>query len=79
MLQLLWNLVTNAILHGNVAQVTVRVGNEIGQVLIEVHNDGLAIPQEVMANLFNPLGLEGSAVQHRVGLGLGLFILQRDS
>jgi signal transduction histidine kinase len=74
--QLLWNLVTNAILHGKATRVAVRAANDDGRALIEVHNDGLAIPQEVMASLFNPLGLQGSSAPppHRVGLGLGLFI-----
>jgi signal transduction histidine kinase len=72
--QMIWNLVKNAIEHGKASRVAVSVANDNGQVLIEVHNDGLAIPQNVMASLFNPLGVQGSAASHRVGLGLGLFI-----
>jgi signal transduction histidine kinase len=72
--QLLWNLVTNAIQHGRAKHVAVRAAQANGQVLIEVHNEGPPIPQEIMANLFNPLGLEAAAEQHHVGLGLGLFI-----
>ena len=72
--QLLWNLVINAIQHGRAKHVGVRLEQANGHVLIQVHNEGTPIPQEMMANLFNPLGSEGSAVQRRVGLGLGLFI-----
>jgi signal transduction histidine kinase len=72
--QLLWNLVMNAIQHGRAKRIGVRVENEHGPVLIEVHNEGPPIPQEVMANLFDPLLRARYAEQHRVGLGLGLFI-----
>jgi signal transduction histidine kinase len=72
--QLLWNLITNAIQHGKATRVAVRAANDDGRALIEVHNDGLAIPGEVMASLFNPLGLHGASARHRIGLGLGLFI-----
>jgi signal transduction histidine kinase len=71
---LLWNLLVNAIQHGAAKQVAVRVENENDLVLIEVHNEGPPIPQEVMANIFNPLGRQRSSEPHRAGLGLGLFI-----
>ena len=72
--QLLSNLLMNAIQHGGAKQVSVRVKNENSQVLIEVHNEGPPIPQDVMATIFNPLGRERYSEQHRAGLGLGLFI-----
>jgi signal transduction histidine kinase len=72
--QLLWNLLVNAIQHGAAKQVAVRVENENDLVLIEVHNEGPPIPQEVMANIFNPLGRQRSSEPHRASLGLGLFI-----
>jgi signal transduction histidine kinase len=72
--QLLWNLLVNAIQHGSAKQVGVKVENENDRVLLEVHNDGPAIPQDVMTNIFNPLGRERNTGQHRTGLGLGLFI-----
>jgi signal transduction histidine kinase len=74
--QLLWNLLVNAIQHGNAQQVSVRVRREGDQALIEVHNDGPAIPEDVMANIFNPLGRERNVVRNQDGLGLGLFICQ---
>jgi signal transduction histidine kinase len=72
--QLLWNLLVNAIQHGNAQQVSVRARKERDQALIEVHNDGPAIPEDVKANLFNPLGRERNVVRNQEGLGLGLFI-----
>jgi signal transduction histidine kinase len=72
--QLLSNMIVNAIQHGDAKQVNVRAENQNDQVLIEVRNDGPPLAQEVLANLFNPLGRENSTRQHHAGLGLGLFI-----
>ena len=72
--QVISNLVTNAIQHGNAQRVSVTAGNENNQVLIEVHNQGGVIPQDRLATIFNPLGQERHSNQGRAGLGLGLFI-----
>jgi signal transduction histidine kinase len=72
--QLLWNLVVNAIQHGKAKQVGVKVENENDQVLIEVHNDGPPIPQDLIATMFNPLVRERNCDHRQAGLGLGLFI-----
>jgi signal transduction histidine kinase len=72
--QLLSNLIVNAIQHGDAKRVDIRAENQNDQVLIEVHNDGPPLAQEVLANLFNPLGRENSTEQRHAGLGLGLFI-----
>jgi signal transduction histidine kinase len=72
--QLLWNLVMNAIQHGKAKQVGVKVENENDQVLIEVHNDGPPIPQDLIATMFNPLVRERNSEHRQAGLGLGLFI-----
>jgi signal transduction histidine kinase len=73
--QLLWNLVVvNAIQHGKAKQVGVKVENENDQVLIEVHNDGPPIPQDLIATMFNPLVRERNSDHRQAGLGLGLFI-----
>jgi len=48
---LLWNLAVNAIQHGKARQVGVKVENENAQVLIEVHNDGPPIPQDLIATM----------------------------
>ena len=72
--QVISNLVTNAIQHGNAQHVSVTAGNENNQVLIEVHNQGPVIPQDRLATIFNPLWQERHSNQGRAGLGLGLFI-----
>jgi signal transduction histidine kinase len=72
--QVISNLVTNAIQHGNAQHVRVTAGNENNQVLIEVHNQGPVIPQDRLATIFNPLWQERHSNQGRAGLGLGLFI-----
>jgi signal transduction histidine kinase len=74
--QLISNLVINAIQHGKAKQISIRMENENGQVLIEVHNDGLPIAQAAIATLFNPLGRERPSNHSQGSLGLGLFICQ---
>jgi signal transduction histidine kinase len=74
--QLISNLVTNAIQHGNARYVRVTADNENDHVLIEVHNEGPPIPQNLLATIFNPLGQERRLNQGRAGLGLGLFICE---
>jgi phosphoserine phosphatase RsbU/P len=72
--QVISNLVTNAIQHGKAQHVSVTVDNKNDQVLIPVHNQGPAIPQDRLATIFNPLGQERHSNGGRAGLGLGLFI-----
>ncbi|MGH7913400.1 MAG: sensor histidine kinase, partial [Candidatus Binataceae bacterium] len=74
--QLISNLVMNAIQHGRAKQVSIGTKNENDQVLIEVHNDGLPVPQDLIATIFNPLGWERPSDHSQAGLGLGLFICQ---
>jgi signal transduction histidine kinase len=72
--QLISNLVTNAIQHGNAQYVSVTADGKNDHVLIEVHNQGPPISQDLLATIFNPLGQERHSTQGRAGLGLGLFI-----
>jgi signal transduction histidine kinase len=72
--QVISNLVTNAIQHGKARRVSVRAGIEHDDVLVEVHNEGLPIPEDRLATIFNPLGRERHSTQGSAGLGLGLFI-----
>jgi signal transduction histidine kinase len=74
--QLISNLVMNAIQHGHAGRVIVRAENENGGVSIEIHNDGLPIPQDSIAAIFNPLERESRSDHSSTGLGLGLFICQ---
>ena len=70
--QVLTNLVTNALKHGDAGRpVTIRGESRNGEITVAVHNAGTPIPRELMGRLFEPFvhGSDGSA-----GLGLGLYI-----
>jgi signal transduction histidine kinase len=74
MVQLLSNLLNNAILHGSPSapvRVSAREANGIFE--LSVTNSGPAIPAEVQAQLFKPFWRSGIA-DGGDGLGLGLFI-----
>jgi signal transduction histidine kinase len=89
--QVLSNLISNALVHGfahTPVQVTLDVGD--AEALIAVHNRGPHIPPERVARLFEPF-TQGSAarrdgqagqdrqetdVEHRRGVGLGLYIVE---
>lgn len=75
--QLISNLVMNAIQHGRAGRIMIRAENENGWVSIEIHNDGLPIPQDAIAAIFNPLEREVPSDHSSTGLGLGLFICQQ--
>lgn len=77
--QLLSNLLTNALTHGD-APVTVRLWEEAKDVAFSVHNFGTPIPQREQRLIFRPLvrGMATGQGERREtsGLGLGLFICQ---
>ncbi len=72
------NLVTNALQYGATGR-PVRISVDIvedGKLGIEVHNEGPAIPQPLLAELFEPFR-RGPQRSGRVrGLGLGLYIVR---
>lgn len=74
MVQLLSNLLKNAIIHGSPAapvEVSVRQSDEMFE--LAVTNRGPAIPDEVQAQLFKPFW-QSTQTDSAQGLGLGLFI-----
>ena len=76
--QVFSNLIGNAIHHGS-AETPVAVDarrDEAGHVIVDVHNDGAAIPEELLSELFNPFrrGSRDSRTTKTAGLGLGLYI-----
>ncbi len=74
--QLLGNLVTNAVQHGDPGTpVRVAVTGETTGVRIEVSNHGPAIDPASLAELFEPLK-RSTARDRRPGLGLGLYIVR---
>lgn len=75
--QLLSNLVTNAIIHGDASQpIAVVVAEAQGLATVAVHNEGEPIPADDLANLFQPLMQEQRTPRRHgsSGLGLGLYI-----
>lgn len=80
--QVLTNLIGNALEHGDNTAVTVDVHGDADEVIVEIHNRGVAIPPEQLKGLFNPM--KKSAQTGNVGgngptgnLGLGLYIAER--
>jgi PAS domain S-box-containing protein len=75
--QVFSNLVGNALVYGDPAKpVDVRARIEGGLVVVEVHNEGPPIPDELLAAIFDPFrrGQQDSHSSKRAGLGLGLYI-----
>jgi PAS domain S-box-containing protein len=79
LLQLVSNLVSNALTHGqSPGVVTIRVdGSDSRYLNLEVHNAGV-VPPEVLPLLFEPFRSGTNKKEERSnGLGLGLFISQQ--
>ncbi|USX24923.1 GAF domain-containing sensor histidine kinase [Oxalobacteraceae bacterium OTU3CINTB1] len=75
MAQLLSNLLKNALVHGDTTRpVRVHVTQQGGALEIIVANEGPAIPEETVSQLFKPFW-RGKPVYGQKGLGLGLFIV----
>ena len=75
--QVFSNLVSNAIHYGIAASpVIVEARDENGSVVVEVHNGGLPIAEELRAKIFSPFrrGERDSRRTQTAGLGLGLYI-----
>jgi len=72
--QALTNLVTNAVEHGSAkSSVQVAAHGEPDEVVISVHNHGLVIPEEQLAQLFDamaPTPDDERRGNHHLGLGL---------
>jgi signal transduction histidine kinase len=77
--QVLGNLLTNALKHGHSdTPVLLTVTGGKDTVSVEIHNDGPPIPAAALGSLFEPLYLKGVSPGHlpegSSGLGLGLYI-----
>ena len=74
--QVLGNLIGNAVQYGQPdAPIAVRVAGRGEQLVISVHNQGAAIPADLLATIFDPFR-RGNARPRAEGLGLGLFIVR---
>lgn len=77
LLQLLSNLVSNAVHHSShSSSVVVRAEGDDVEVKIVVSNGG-AIPSEILPTLFDPFRVRRVTSSKSSGLGLGLFISQQ--
>ena len=75
--QLLGNLVINALTHGaSGAPVRVAVNCDESDVLIEVANNGPALSETTLKQIFEPLK-RGLDPEDNAGLGLGLYIVSK--
>jgi len=76
MAQLLTNLVTNALSHGDkVSPVRITVASDGDDVVLSVSNRGASISPALAERIFEPFK-QGDDVRSRHGLGLGLFIVR---
>ncbi|NVJ24418.1 hybrid sensor histidine kinase/response regulator [Myxococcus sp. AM011] len=78
--QVATNLVNNALQYGaERAPVRVTLQADSGEVVLAVHNQGAAIPEDLVPVLFNPFRQGQHARQRAVGggLGLGLYIVEQ--
>ncbi len=74
LMQLMSNLVSNAMVHGaQGTPVVVRIDGTGPTVRLDVCNAG-AVPVDVLPFLFHPMQGGGERLQRGLGLGLGLFI-----
>lgn len=74
--QALGNLVSNAASHGAPDRpITVRTESTSDGFRIAVHNDGPAIPAQLLPRLFEPM-VRGDSATSGKGVGLGLFIVR---
>jgi signal transduction histidine kinase len=76
--QVLSNLVANACHYGTPDRpVSVRATGDAGTVVLEVHNEGMPIPAEVLPNIFDPFRRGKLDRREASGnVGLGLFIVR---
>lgn len=73
--QLLSNLISNAVQHGDQASaITVSAAIQRSRVEIRVHNDGPPIPQEFLPRIFDPHVRGPNSGARHGSMGLGLYI-----
>jgi PAS domain S-box-containing protein len=74
LLQVLTNLISNAIVHGERHGAVFVDGRGRDQVSVEVTNRGPIIPPEMLSAVFEPFRRGSGGYTRRGGLGLGLYI-----
>jgi signal transduction histidine kinase len=71
--QVVTNLVTNAIKFGRARPIRVALAREDGMARLTVEDQGIGIPADVQARIFEPF-VRGVSSRNFGGLGLGLYI-----
>ena len=71
--QVVSNLINNAIQHGSGTPITITAQEQGDSVTLAVHNEGHAIPPQVLPLVFEPL-TRGRSESGSHSIGLGLFI-----
>lgn len=75
--QVLQNLVSNALRHSEPSTaVTIRTAPSGGDALVEVHNHGEPIPDDVRDRIFQPMQRGTTLDRSARSVGLGLYIVQ---
>jgi signal transduction histidine kinase len=77
--QMLQNLIGNALQHGSSKRdVTLTLTGDTDSVRLTVHNDGIPIPADAIATIFDPLvrSADEELGEPTTSLGLGLFIVK---
>src|SRR5262245_16075987 len=64
------NLLINAIQHGDSKSGKVAAQGDESCVVIQVHNEGPVIPEDLLPTIFDPLTRRGSRKPESTGLGL---------
>jgi signal transduction histidine kinase len=76
--QAVTNLIANAAQHGSDdTPITVTARDEANEVTVGVHNDGPAIPEDLVGRIFQPMKRSRSDRGDQRHLGLGLYIVDR--
>lgn len=70
--QLFFNLLSNALLHGEAEHIRVTLRRGARQLLLTVADDGRGIPEERLASVFSQYRGERELSEMREGVGLGL-------
>ena len=75
--QVVFNLVSNAVVHASAEQVLVTAEGQGPDVVLRVTNQGTPIPPDTQNSIFDPFAREGArGTSSKGGLGLGLFIVR---
>jgi signal transduction histidine kinase len=77
--QLIANLMKNAVDYGDPTQpITLSLSEAGDSVSLAVHNEGPAVPDDLLADIFDPFKRGASNTKRSSdGLGLGLYIVER--